>query len=124
MYDMSLLSIACSFVYGFAFGGGAVVWFLGRSLGMSLSVVKLLCLYGYSLVVFIPVALLCSTTLEVLDWVAVLVGLGISLSFVLQNLWEPSASIAGQARHGLLGLVAAGHVGFALGLKLYFFQKA
>jgi len=126
IYDMSLLSIACSFVYGFWAGGGAVVWAAARSLGAGApTLVQALCVYGYSLVVFIPVALLCSTTLEVLDWLATLLGLAISLSFVLLNLWPAWAASAmpTSARNGLLGVVALAHVVFALALKLYFFQK-
>lgn len=125
MYDFSLLTFACSVVYGFWVGAASLVWFAMRTLGVPHGLVQLLCLYGYSTVVFIPVAVVCSTVLVTLDWIAVAVGLLVSMSFVGVNTYPAikAANLGSNSGLVLLGGMAVLHTGFALMLKLYWFSK-
>lgn len=124
IYDFSLLTVACSFVYGYWAGSSAVLWMLARYAGLTFTLVQTLCLTGYSMVVYIPVTLLCTTYLETLDWIATIIGLGISLSFVVLNVMPMvKAAGLGGPRTFYLGAVAVSHMVFALALKLYFFPK-
>jgi hypothetical protein len=95
---------------------------------------NLICLYGYSLVAFIPASLLCSIPSGGIQWLALIAGFGYSAAFLLRNLWcelsahvlpqlaTESGSPAGRKRAaailaGIIGL----HLVFALVMKVFFF---
>ena len=54
IYDFQeLLSIA-SIVYGFAGSVPVIIWFVLRQMEAKLSLISAICLYGYSLFIYIP----------------------------------------------------------------------
>eukprot|EP00510_Aplanochytrium_minuta_P007482 CAMPEP_0184036796 /NCGR_PEP_ID=MMETSP0955-20130417/34711_1 /TAXON_ID=627963 /ORGANISM="Aplanochytrium sp, Strain PBS07" /LENGTH=320 /DNA_ID=CAMNT_0026324597 /DNA_START=95 /DNA_END=1058 /DNA_ORIENTATION=- len=87
--DIKTLTVATSFVYGFAVAMPAAAYFVLSRLevGGKLEVVELICVYGYSLAAFIPSSLGCIIPVDGLDWVFVLAGFGFSSAFLLRNLW-------------------------------------
>lgn len=56
MYDFKELISISSVVYGFAAGVPLVVWFVLRQADGKLPFIQALCLYGYSMLVYIPAA--------------------------------------------------------------------
>ena len=56
-YDFTLVTLACAFIYGWALGAPLVLWFALQYVGVSaLGLVTLICVYGYSLAIFVPAA--------------------------------------------------------------------
>ena len=53
-YDFSRVFTALSLVYFFFVALPAMVWALGKYMEVQMSLTTLMCLYGYSMVVFIP----------------------------------------------------------------------
>lgn len=56
MYDFTHVTYACAVVYGYVAGLPTVMWLGFKYLGAPISLLTLLCLYGYSMVPFIPAA--------------------------------------------------------------------
>ena len=78
-------------------------------------------LYGYGNLVWVPVALISWSSISVLNWVFVGVGFGLSVSFLLRNLYPVLSATDRQTSKILLILVVALHFGLALTIKILFF---
>jgi hypothetical protein len=77
---------AASLIYSYAGICPAVIWFLFRQLEAPLSLVSAVCLYGYSLLVYIPAVLLCLIPYESITWLSLLGASSASAMFLLRNL--------------------------------------
>mmetsp|Transcript_12602 Transcript_12602/g.29588 ORF Transcript_12602/g.29588 Transcript_12602/m.29588 type:complete len:363 (+) Transcript_12602:71-1159(+) len=87
--DYGLVSVAASMIYGFLVGVPLVtrvaLYCSGHEAG-TINFRQMICVYGYSLAPTIPVSILCLVPLDGMRWLAVLVGLGVSLFFIRENL--------------------------------------
>lgn len=78
-------------------------------------------LYGYSNIVWIPVALISWSPISILNYVFVAVGLGLSVMFLLRNLYPVLSATDKQTSKVLLILVVCLHAGLAIAIKILFF---
>lgn len=78
-------------------------------------------LYGYSNLIWIPVALISWSQLTILNWVFVGIGFGVSVAFLLRNLYPVLSATDKQISKVLLVLVVALHAGLAIAIKVLFF---
>lgn len=78
-------------------------------------------LYGYSNLIWIPVALISWSTISVLNWVFVAVGFAVSVAFLLRNLYPVLSATDRQTSKILLIVVIALHLGLAIAIKVLFF---
>lgn len=78
-------------------------------------------LYGYSNLIWIPVALISSSPISILNWVFVGVGFGISVAFLLRNLYPVLSATDRQVSKVLLVVVVLLHAGLSLAIKILFF---
>lgn len=59
-YNFQSVLTASSLVYGYAFLAPVAIWFIFKQYDATLKFVPVLCLYGYSLTIFLP-AVVCYT---------------------------------------------------------------
>lgn len=78
-------------------------------------------LYGYSNLIWIPVALISWSPITTLNWVFVGVGFGLSVAFLLRNLYPVLSATDKQTSKALLILVVCLHAGLAIAIKILFF---
>jgi hypothetical protein len=78
-------------------------------------------LYGYSNLIWIPVALVSWSPILILNWVFVALGFGLSVAFLLRNLYPVLSATDRQTSKVLLVLVLALHLGLAIAIKVLFF---
>lgn len=78
-------------------------------------------LYGYANLIWIPVALISWSPLQILNWVFVGVGFALSVVFLLRNLYPVLSATDRQTSKILLVLVIALHFGLSLAIKILFF---
>lgn len=78
-------------------------------------------LYGYSNLIWIPVALVSWSPIKILNWVFVGVGFGVSVAFLLRNLYPVLSATDRQTSKVLLVAVVALHFGLAIAIKVLFF---
>ncbi|EMR63162.1 putative yip1 domain family protein [Eutypa lata UCREL1] len=87
-YDFKLLSGAAVLIYGYTLAIPVVLFGALRYFGSeSANLLECWALYGYGNLVWIPVALISWSGVDVLNWVFVGVGFGLSVSFLLRNLY-------------------------------------
>jgi hypothetical protein len=79
-------------------------------------------LYGYSNLIWIPVALISWSQISVLNYIFVAVGFGLSVMFLLRNLYPVLSATDKQISKILLILVVVLHAGLAVAIKVLFFS--
>ncbi|KAK4100826.1 Yip1-domain-containing protein [Parathielavia hyrcaniae] len=121
-YDFGLLSGAAGLVYGYTFVIPVVLYLALRYFGSeSANLLECWALYGYGNLIWIPVALISWSPIAILNWVFVGVGFGMSVAFLLRNLYPVLSATDRQTSKVLLILVVALHFGLAIAIKVLFF---
>jgi hypothetical protein len=117
-----LLSIS-SVIYGFSGAVPLLIWFVLKQMGSTLRLINVICLYGYSLTVFIPAAIICVAPSEIVHWLALLAAAGLSALFLVRNLAPLVVTHMRQHAAIFLGAVGLSQVILVLILKLCFFYN-
>ena len=71
-YNFNFVPLATVLVYCVGFLLPWVLWLAAKALTSGVKYVDLVCLYGYSLSVFLPVTLLCTFNIEILRWALII----------------------------------------------------
>mmetsp|Transcript_15455 Transcript_15455/g.31165 ORF Transcript_15455/g.31165 Transcript_15455/m.31165 type:complete len:278 (+) Transcript_15455:71-904(+) len=123
-YNFDKLTVGSSVLYGYTafvpLSGWAVSkWLMAQPLGLA----ELVCIYGYSLAVYIPTAVLCVIPIELLRWFFLVAGFCVSLKFIIRNVKDVLVKQVDESR-ALMVLVIVGalHGVLALFLKIYFYS--
>jgi hypothetical protein len=80
-------------------------------------------LYGYSNLIWVPVALISWSSITLLNWVFVGVGFGLSVAFLLRNLYPVLSATDKQTSKVLLILVVCLHAGLSIAILFLFFAS-
>ena len=80
-------------------------------------------LYGYSNLIWIPVALISWSPINILNWVFVGVGFGVSVAFLLRNLYPVLSATDKQTSKALLIIVVVLHAALSISIKWLFFAS-
>lgn len=84
-YDFNAVVSIAGLVYGFLGSVPVAIWFLFRQLETSTSLVTVLCVYGYSLTVFIPITFVCLLPMSFISWLALAGAASASALFLVRN---------------------------------------
>ncbi|KAI1765492.1 Yip1-domain-containing protein [Hypoxylon sp. FL1150] len=123
-YDFKLLSGAAGLIYGYTLVIPVLLFGALRYFGSeSANLLECWALYGYSNLIWIPVALISWSPITILNWVFVGVGFGLSVAFLLRNLYPVLSATDRQTSKVLLILVVALHAGLAIAIKILFFAS-
>lgn len=142
-YRFDLLTGAASLLYSYTFIWPPILWFVSRYQGLltqqpNASMVSFVSLYGYSNIIWIPVAILAVTPLDGLlpkftdlfRWFVVLLGYAFSAVFLAKNLKaiylpRDTAGVTVDKTPGgiLLSVVLLLHVAVAIAIKYLFFNS-
>jgi len=115
-YDFSKLSLAVGLVYVYALALPACIWGAMRYWAgvEGRTIPEVVNLYGYGLTVFIPVALLSIPPFPFLRSVMALAAFGLSLGFLIRNLYPVLAAAPAKTARILLIAVVGLHAVFTL----------
>eukprot|EP01134_Creolimax_fragrantissima_P005954 CFRG5954T1 len=122
-YDFTKLTFAASLMYGYITIFPLLIWaFVNFYVKQSCVLLELVCLFGYSVFMFIPVSILCVLPIETMRWLAVVLGFGTSSAVLLGNLYPMIHSLHQKTAYIVLGVTAAAQALLAIIFKLYFFE--
>ena len=135
--EFDKVSMVATSVFGYAYFLPVVIYFFikykvnGSSNNSSGSLdnspdyrfMEILCTYGYSLFVYIPISVLWVLPFESFRWILVLVGAGVSGSMLAQALY-PTVKYQSKKQlvYILLGLILVSNLALAIGFKKYLFE--
>uniref|UniRef100_M4B6U3 Protein YIPF n=1 Tax=Hyaloperonospora arabidopsidis (strain Emoy2) TaxID=559515 RepID=M4B6U3_HYAAE len=121
-YDFSRLASAYTLVEIFLLGLPMLIWLVGKYFQVPMTLLFLVCLYGYSSIMFIPAAILCISPIDAMDWVVMLLAMAWSLFFLLNNLWRViSEHLTKEKMLPVLAVISGTHMMWAVLMKLLFF---
>ncbi|KAL0273261.1 UNVERIFIED_CONTAM: hypothetical protein PYX00_005975 [Menopon gallinae] len=125
-YDFHIISFAATAIFLYAFMVPLALWSFIKwnnksqsSFQEHLSFLELLCVYGYSLGIYVPVAILWVIQISWFQWILVLLGAALS-GFVLLTAVSPA--VEGPKKILVLMIVIGLHFLLAVGFMLYFFH--
>jgi len=126
-YDFRKVSISATSIFSYALLLPLLLWvFLWwrKTKGdqLSIGIIEIICLYGYSLAIYIPISVLWTIPFPFIQWTLVIVGATLSGSVLVLALWGPLGSIPKGLVLSLLAGVLFCHFLLAAGLQLYFFR--
>merc|ERR1712196_288871 len=84
-YNFNQLTLAGTVIYSYVTVLPLVFWLLLRYFDASKKLVDVLCIYGYSLSVFVPISVVCVLPSNLLRWLLVLISGVVSGIFLLSN---------------------------------------
>jgi protein YIPF1/2 len=109
-------------IYGYTLFVPIVLFLALRYFGSeSANLLECWALYGYGNLIWIPVALISWSPITILNWIFVGIGFGMSVAFLLRNLYPVLSATDRQVSKVLLIIVVALHLGLALTIKILFF---
>jgi len=129
-YDFHKVTLASTAVFSYA---GLIpaclygyLWWVGQGGAMTVSFVELLCLYGYSVTIYIPISVLWLICVKVgwLQWVLVLVGASLSGFVLFTTVWPMVREAASKSAAVIMVVVLGLHFLLACGFMLYFFHAS
>ncbi len=91
--------------------------------GSATGFVSVLCTYGYSYTIFLPIVVVCSIPIDLMQWILIAYAVFSSTSFILVNYWKELSKYMEKRRYIVLAFIMVCQVGLFLVLKLYFFQR-
>lgn len=129
-YDFKQVTFAAGMIYAYIAVVPLLLWLSFRWLKVPLTLLQMVCLYGYAMFIFIPVSVLCILPFNWLRWILIGAGTLTSLVFIVMNFFPSLIQNSLKESHKFLGgiiiLAIQGliHLGVGLTFKLYFFNYA
>ena len=114
MVVFSYASLLPASLYGF-------LWWAGQS-DATISFLELVCLYGYSLTIYIPVSLLWLIQISWWQWLCVMLGAGLSGVVLFTPIWPVIRHHAAKSSAIVMIIIVSLHLLLAVGFMLYFFH--
>ncbi|XP_032230083.1 protein YIPF1 [Nematostella vectensis] len=124
VYDFHKVTLAAAAIYAYAFLVPTGLWglLLWRKSNAGYSFLEILCVYGYSLSIYIPISFLWVIPVEWLRWIFVLIGMVLSGSVLLLTFWPAVEDDDKKVSLVIMLLIFLLHGLLAIGFKLYFFH--
>ena len=121
-YDFRLLSGAAGLIYGYTGFVPIGLWACLKWFGAeSATLIECWALYGYGNFVWIPVALISWSPVNILNYVFVGLGFAWSVAFLVRNLWPVVSATDAKVSRILVIAVVALHAGLTIAIKILFF---
>ncbi|XP_028401114.1 protein YIPF1-like [Dendronephthya gigantea] len=123
-YDFHKITLAAVAIFGYAWLVPVAVWgvlaWRGNTSGYSF--LEIICVYGYSLSIFIPISILWVIPIELVRWVLVILGLCLSGAVLVLTFWPAVRDDDKKVAWTILFVIFLLHGSLAIGFKLYFFH--
>ncbi|XP_059153181.1 protein YIPF1-like [Physella acuta] len=122
-YDFHKVTFAATAIFSywwliplFLFG---ILWWRGSQ--AKFTFLEMICIYGYSLAIYIPISILWAIQVSWLQWALVVVGAVMSGSVLLMTFWPAVSEDNKKIAIGLMVFIFVMHAALATGFVLYFF---
>ncbi|KAJ8011028.1 hypothetical protein DPEC_G00053940 [Dallia pectoralis] len=122
------VTIAATAIYSYAWLvplslWGVLLWRNSKVINMvSYSFLEIVCVYGYSLAVYIPAVVLWIIPNEAVRWVSIVVALCLSGSVLVLTFWPAVCDDQPRVAIAIMAVIVVFHTLLAVGCKAYFFK--
>ena len=115
--------IAGIIIYSVGFGLPILIALLMKIFGVSLGIVHVICTYGYSFSIFLPISIICVIQVNALQWIALLYAVFSSTSLLVVNYYKLMGEFSKNKKFLIIGIVLFAQFGLLLFFKLFFFRN-
>ena len=122
-FFQEFIPIAGIIIYSVGFGLPILIAFLMKIFGNSLGIVHVICTYGYSFSIFLPISIICVIQVDPLQWIALFYAVFSSTSLLVVNYYKLMGEFSKNKKYLIIGIVLLAQIGLLLFFKLYFFKK-
>ena len=122
-FFQEFIPIAGIIIYSVGFGLPILISFLMKIFGNSLGIVHVICTYGYSFSIFLPISIICVIQVDPLQWIALFYAVFSSTSLLVVNYYKLMGEFSKNKKYLIIGIVLLAQIGLLLFFKLYFFRK-
>ena len=122
-FFQEFIPIAGIVIYSVGFGLPILIAFLMKIFGNSLGIVHVICTYGYSFSIFLPISIICVIQVDPLQWIALFYAVFSSTSLLVVNYYKLMGEFSKNKKYLIIGIVLLAQIGLLLFFKLYFFRK-
>ncbi|XP_027223842.2 protein YIPF1 isoform X2 [Penaeus vannamei] len=122
-YDFHKVTLAATAIFAYAWLVPLAVWgiLIWRGSRAKISLLELLCIYGYSLAIFVPVSILWMVPQPWFKWCLAIVAPVLSGSVLVRTVWPSLSHDTKQVAITIAAFILILHATLALGFMLYFF---
>ena len=122
-FFQEFVPIAGIVVFGVGFGLPILIGFLMKIFGTTLTFVSVICTYGYSFSIFLPISIICVIQINILQWTALAYAIFSSTSLLVVNYYRQMGDYSRNKKFLIIFIVLIFQLGLLLFFKLYFFQR-
>ena len=122
-FFQEFVPIAGVVIYGVGFGLPILIAFLMKIFGTSLTFASVICTYGYSFSIFLPISIICVIQWDILQWASLIYAVFSSTSLLVVNYYKQMSDYSKNKRFLIIIIVLIFQFGLLLFFKLYFFQR-
>eukprot|EP01132_Coremiostelium_polycephalum_P002429 gene2429-2999_t len=121
--DVKKLVYSAIAIYGYSVIIPVVLWGIFKWMKLGIGLLDMLCIYGYTLFIYIPASILCVVPQSLAQWIIVGGACLLSGVFLVTNVFTPLKEDFTKRGLIICGVIGALHAGLALVFKLYFFAN-
>ena len=121
-FFQEFIPTAAILMYFVGFGVPLLISLLTKIFGAKISVAPVICIYGYSYTIFLPIIIVCSIPNNLLQWILLAYGIVSSTSLIIMNLGKALASMEKGKKIVIIIIIIIFQVIIFFMLKLYFFK--
>ena len=122
-FFQEFIPIAGTTIYSVGFGLPILITFLMKLFGIKLGFVHVICTYGYSFSIFLPISIICLIQVNAVQWIALIYAVFSSTSLLVVNYYKLMGEFSKNRKYLIIGVVLLAQIGLLLFFKLYFFRK-
>ena len=122
-FFQEFIPIAASIIYTVGFGLPILIAFLMRFFSIKLGFVHVICTYGYSFSIFLPISIICLIQYHYIQWIALIYAVFSSTSLLIVNYYKLMGDFSRNRKSIIISIVLLAQIGLLLFFKLYFFKK-
>ena len=122
-FFQEFIPIAGTTIYSVGFGLPILITFLMKLFGIKLGFVHVICTYGYSFSIYLPISIICLIQVNAVQWIALIYAVFSSTSLLVVNYYKLMGEFSKNKKYLIIGVVLLAQIGLLLFFKLYFFRK-
>ena len=113
---------AALLIYCIGFGVPIFLAVLSKLFGAKIDVAPVICVYGYSYTIFLPIIIVCSIPKQLLQWILLAYAIFSSTSLIIMNISKSFISVTKGKKMAVIIIICIFQIIIFFVLKLYFFK--
>ena len=121
-FFQEFIPTAAVLIYFIGFGVPILLSLLSKIFGAKIKVASVICVYGYSYTIFLPITIVCSLPNQLLQWILLAYAIFSSTSLIIMSIAKSFDSVGNGKKFAIIIIICIFQLIIFLVLKLYFFK--